>query len=667
MRFRPASAYIGLVGSLGAASLGYSLIHWHTQDWTRYACFCAIALIASRLKVRLPGVTGSMSMNFLFVLVGVAELTLAETMVMGCLAMLVQCLIKTEERPRPVQVLFSVASMACSITAAYEAYHIQLARLHALEQPMMLLVAAGVFFFTNTFSIALVIGLTEDKRAWTVWRDHYLWSFPNYLVGAAAAWLISAASHLVGWQSSLLLLPILYVIYRSHSQYIRRLKEAKEHAEAQQKYAEDLVALHRRTIHALALAIEAKDRTTHDHLERVEVYAIEVGKELGLDDSELEALRAAALLHDIGKLAVPEHIISKPGKLTPEEFEKMKIHPVVGAEILEQVRFPYAVAPIVRSHHEKWDGSGYPDGLTGEQIPIGARILSAVDCLDALSSDRQYRRALPLDEAIKMVEKEAAKAFDPRVVEVLARRYVELESKAKSANSAGKAKLSTEAKIERGAAPAAGFETTRNAHPTGQDLPKDDLTNQDLIRFHSSISSAKLDSLIAALGESRDREQALELVRDEVRALIPFHAFAIYVRAGDRLLPACLDGDDYNLFSSLEIPLGSGLSGWVAENRKSIVNGNPSVEPGYLNDPTRFSTLRSALAVPLETSRGIVGVLSLYRQDRDAFTEQDRDLAVALGAKLAETMERTRENIGLEAAAPKTIDLETMTVTGRRG
>src|SRR5437773_10480089 len=104
-----------------------------------------------------------------------------------------------------------------------------------------------------------------------------------------------------------------------------------------------------------------------------------IGKEMGLSESELEALRAAAVLHDIGKLAVPEHIISKPGRLTPEEFEKMKIHPLVGAEILERVEFPYPVVPIVAAHHEKWDGSGYPRGLKADQIPIGARILAAVD------------------------------------------------------------------------------------------------------------------------------------------------------------------------------------------------------------------------------------------------------------------------------------------------
>src|ERR1700728_1412093 len=208
-----------------------------------------------------------------------------------------------------------------------------------------------------------------------------------------------------------------------------------------------LNGLHLRTIEALALAIDAKDHTTHDHLQRVQLYATEIGKDLGLPPQELEALTAAAVLHDIGKLAVPESIISKPGKLTRYEFEKMKVHPVVGAEILERVEFPYPVVPIVRSHHEKWDGSGYPYGLRGEEIPIGARILSAVDCLDALASDRQYRRALPLDEAMAVVLDESGKSYDPRVVEILARRYVELEARAKTSETAAPPPLSVDIKI----------------------------------------------------------------------------------------------------------------------------------------------------------------------------------------------------------------------------
>src|SRR6185295_9136791 len=257
------------------------------------------------------------------------------------------------------------------------------------------------------------------------WRECNFWALPYYLGGAAIAELARLAHRFIRWETVLLMGPVIYLIYRSYRLYLDRLEEEKIHAE-------EVSGLHLRTIEALALAIEAKDHTTNDHLHRVQIYAMEIAKDLKVDAETCEALRAAALLHDIGKLAVPEHIISKPGKLTPEEFEKMKIHPVVGAEILERVEFPYPVVPIVRSHHEKWDGTGYPDGLKGEEIPIGARILSAVDTLDALASDRQYRRALPLDEAMKVVQKESGTSFDPRVVEALSKHYVALEKKAKA-------------------------------------------------------------------------------------------------------------------------------------------------------------------------------------------------------------------------------------------
>src|SRR5258706_9506343 len=462
MMSRRTGVYVGLVIAAGSAFLVNGLSHWSTQDWTRYISFCAIALIASGMKVTLPAVPGTISMNFLFVLIGISELSRAETLAMGCLGILVQSVFLAKNRPRPIRVIFNVARLACSIEAAYAVYHAPLLQSGSLETPLRLLLAAGGFFVTNTLSVAIAIALTEAKSVWAVWHDSYFWSFPNYLVGAAVAWIVGAASRLLGWQTSLLLLPILYVVYRSLRLYVNRLEDEKKRAEEQRIHAEEVTALHRRTIETLALAIEAKDQTTHDHLERVEIYAVAVGTELKLSDVEIEALRAAALLHDIGKLAVPEYIISKPGKLTPQEFEKMKTHTVVGAEIVEQIQFPYPVAPIVRSHHEKWNGTGYPDGLAGEDIPIGARILSAVDCLDALASDRQYRRALPLPEAIKVIQAESGKSFDSRVAEVLARRYVELEEMARSGGKPDK-KLSTDVRIQRGAAPAAGFESAEKA------------------------------------------------------------------------------------------------------------------------------------------------------------------------------------------------------------
>ena len=292
---------------------------------------------------------------------------------------------------------------------------------------MLLMVAALVFFFANTLPISVVIAMTEGKSSRKVWSECYFWSFPYYLVGAAAVGLVGIVNRAEGWETSLLILPLIYWVYRSYRLYLGRLEAEKERVEVEKRHVEQIASLNMRTIEALALAIEAKDHTTHTHLQRVRTYAVAVASQLNLPEGEIEALRAAALLHDIGKLAVPEQIINKPGRLTPEEFEKMKVHPLVGAEILERVAFPYPVAPIVRSHHERWDGTGYPEGLSGEQIPMGARILAAVDCLDALASHRQYRPALPLGEAMAKVKEKSGTWFDPQVVEILQSRYVELE------------------------------------------------------------------------------------------------------------------------------------------------------------------------------------------------------------------------------------------------
>jgi len=373
--------------------LAISLQHWQSNDPLKFACYLLIAVLASTMKVRLPGIEGTMSVHFLFVLLGVLELSLPETLVIGCTAALVQSLWKPIYKLQPVRIIFNVLSMtANAICLTYFAYYLALRPLKN-SIPLLLVVAACVYFLSNTVPVSIVIALTEKRSLRRIWAETYFWSFPYYLVGAAVVGLVRFSNRHVGWQSSLLVLPVMYWIYRSYHLYLGRLEDEKKRVEieklqveAEKRHVEQVSALHLRTIEALALAIDAKDHTTHTHLHRVRTYALAIGKEMGLSEQDMDALRAAALLHDVGKLAVPDHIISKPGRLTPEEFQKMKIHPVVGAEILEKVAFPYPVAPIVRSHHEKWNGKGYPDGLKAEEIPIGARILSAVDCLDALAS-----------------------------------------------------------------------------------------------------------------------------------------------------------------------------------------------------------------------------------------------------------------------------------------
>jgi len=623
-----ARTFIASMAVAGTLLFVLAFAHWQTSDPVKFACYLIAALLASSLKVGLPGIEGTLSVNFLFTLLSILELTLPETLAIGLACTLAQLYWKPARRIKLIQLVFNLSQVAVSSAVAYGAYQFVVVHILRKPGPLGLLVAAVVHFGCNTAATSTIIGLTEEKPIARVWGESHLWLFPYYMVGAAVAGLIHFLNAHIGWQSSLLVLPPIYLMYRSYRLYLGKLETEKKHAE-------QVSQLHLRTIEALALAIEAKDETTSEHLQRVRVYAMELAKELGLSDDETEALRAASVLHDIGKLAVPEHIISKPGKLTPEEFEKMKIHPIVGAEILDQVHFPYPVVPIVRAHHEKWDGSGYPNGLAGEAIPVGARILAAVDCLDALASDRQYRKALPLDEAMAKVATEAGTSFDPKIVAILQRRYIELEKLANKQPLQAAPKLSTDIKVERGSAPAAGFAETQGPVATEVRIELGERISRAQEEAHQLLE------VLGRAGSSLRFEDIFSLLAVRLQHLVPHDAFAVYRPAGDLLVAEFATGDNFRLFSALRIPLGEGLSGWVAQNHKTILNGNPSVEPGYMNDPTKYSTLRSALAVPMEVAGTVVAVLALYRVSADGFTHSDlrlvEEITGTLSAALPET------------------------------
>jgi putative nucleotidyltransferase with HDIG domain len=627
-----ARAFIAAMAVSACACFVPAFFHWQPSDPVKFICYLIAASLASSLKVVLPGVESTLSVNFLFTLMGILELGLPETLAIGLANTLMQSYWRPTRQVKPVQLLFNLSQVTVSSTAAYGAYKLVVIYVLHAPGPLALLVAAVVHFACNTAAMSTIIGLTEDKPIASVWGEFHLWLLPYYMVGAAVAGLVNFLNKHIGWQSSLLVLPPIYLLYRSYRLYLGKLESEKQHVE-------QVSSLHLRTIEALALAIEAKDETTGEHLQRVRVYAMELAKELGLSEDETEALRAASVLHDIGKLAVPEHIISKPGKLTPEEFEKMKIHPIVGAEILEQVDFPYPVVPIVRAHHEKWDGSGYPNGLAGEEIPIGARILAAVDCLDALASDRQYRKALPLDEAMAKVVADAGKSFDPRVVAILRRRYVELEKMASAEPLQAPPKLSTDIKVVRGSAPAAGF--AESAEPLGTAAGQ---AADAGVRISAARQRAQeIIELSRQSGAILGIADICSLLAVRLRILVPHDALAVYCLNNETLTAEFVSGENFRLFSSLRIPHGEGLSGWVAQNHKAILNGNPSVEPGYLNDPTKYSTLRSALAVPLEGPGGVAAVLALYRAGQDAFTADDLLVVEAIGSGLGVAIESARK------------------------
>lgn len=611
---QPALWFRNITVLMGTFLLCYHLLNWHSADLIKYLAFlgAALAICGARLGFR-GKCPDAPPASLVVVFFGIVELGPPETILLAALTELAPGLwrrFRSDEKRD--HIFFQTALMVVATAGAIRIYGSPWLVVFGTSPLIHIVAAAFTLFLIRSACQARLHALNQlanqGRGFIEIWRRNSLGLLKFYLGGAVVARSAALIGSVIGWETVLLTGPAVYLVCRTYGLYLKRLEDGKLHAE-------EMAALHLRTIEALALAIDAKDHTTHEHLQRVKVYAREVAQEMGLTHDEQQALQAAALLHDIGKLAVPEHIISKPGRLTPDEFEKMKIHPVVGAEILERVRFPYPVAPIVRAHHEKWDGSGYPSGLAREQIPVGARILAAVDCLDALASDRQYRLALPLDQAIKVVEEESGKAFDPRVVEILSRRYIELEKMAQ-APGAHRKRLSTEIKIERGEAPAAGFESAYRAAGNPSQGPDD---------FLMSIAAARqevqtLFEIAQDLGNSLSLDETLSVLSMRLRRIIPHHSAAIWLLQDQALVPAHVSGEDYRLLSSLRIPIGQGLSGWVAQNAKPIVNGNPAVETGHLNDSSVCTALRSAVAVPLEGHIGIVGVLTLYHMERDAFT-----------------------------------------------
>jgi diguanylate cyclase (GGDEF)-like protein/putative nucleotidyltransferase with HDIG domain len=619
---------------------GMGTWHLRQENLLKLAFYLAGAIAASWLKIKLPGVLGTLSMNYLFIIGSLLELQLESAILIGVASVVAQILIRARAKPTWEQVLFSASSIAIPIVGANWVLGFPVIADIDPTRCLSLVSASMIYFLLNTWIVAIIIGLTTSKSPFDIWRENLIWTSPQYLVGGAMAGGFHLINRYVPWQAMLLSGPPLYLVYRSYHLYLGKVEQ-------QQNHITEMADLHWRTIEALALAIEAKDDTTAAHLKRVRVYAVEMARELGLSEPQIKALEAASLLHDIGKLAVPEYIISKPGRLTSDEFEKMKIHPIVGAEILERVSFPYPVVPIVRSHHEKFDGTGYPAGLRGEEIPIGARILSAVDCLDALASDRQYRRAVPLDTAMEMVARESGKAFDPLIVELLQRRYKELEMKARSEVSDQHSGLASNLKVECGVEPATGFAQDGSASLVASETA-----------FTMAIANARrevqlLVEITSDLGNSLSLDETLALLAVRLGKMVPHDAIVIYIRQDGKLVPQFVQGENHRMFSTLEIPVGQGLSGWVVENNQPIVNGNPAVEPGYLNDPQKITTLRSAVSVPLPGQTGVIGALSLYRLDADAFNQDHLRVLRAISPKAGVAIENSLRFRSAKHAAEK--------------
>ena len=436
----------------------------------------------------------------------------------------------------------------------------------------------------------------------------------------------------------LLIAALVHLLYRFNE---KRVSEVTRAQSDKLKYTEQIADLHMNTIESLAIAIDAKDQTTHGHVRRTQTYATEMGKLLRVSEPELRALHAGALLHDIGKLAVPEYILNKPGKLTESEFAKMKIHPTVGGDILKRVNFPYPVEDIVRFHHEKWDGSGYPKGLRAKQIPLVARIISVVDFYDATRCDRPYRKGMKREDSLALLQKMSNSSFDPVVVELFTKHVEEFD------------KLIDAQDIQEQVQPV--MVDRSNARPDAG-LASDVLGAPDGSLGFRSITEAQrevfaLHEIAQTIGSSLNMSDTVSLIANKLHAIVPFDTCVIFI-VDDRLGKAVAihaGGDHIDLFNRRRISIGDGITGWVIANARSMCNSSPELDMVGIPDEV-VKNYRSVLVSPLIREDGAFGALTLYSKGRTSYTTEHVRLLESVSQHAASalnnalTFERTKES-----------------------
>jgi diguanylate cyclase (GGDEF)-like protein/putative nucleotidyltransferase with HDIG domain len=611
-----ARVYVGSIIALGATMLLWffpqDVLFNRGRMWL-FLMLLVLSVVTSIFKVNLPLARSGSTMSVSYAVDFASLLLLGpnETMLVALASAYTQCTFRIKERNPLHRTFFSMACLVITVQAAGFAYTFlggPPADLSLPDLPKPLVGAATTYFVVNTLAIATAIALSTRQSVIKVWNENFLWSAPSYFVGAGAAaiatWMVKEIS--AQWITPLVLAP-LYLTYRTYKVYLGRIED-------EQRHVREMADLHLATIEALALAIDAKDQTSHSHIRRVQLYAASVAKAMGMSDNDVQGVKTAALLHDIGKLAVPEHILSKPGPLTPEEFQKIRAHPKVGADIVSSVPFPYPVAPLILSHHERWDGKGYPTGLRGEEIPLGARILSVVDYFDALMAERPYHKAMSFEAAIGLLKQESGKGLDPAVVAKFIELLPSLQEQA--------ARL--ELAIRKSSADMSGQAPGRPATGLSIETPKKNVF-EDIALAHREIYA--LYEIAQAMGTSLGVSDTMALIAAKLSNLVPFSCAALFLfdEESETLRCRFASGIDAEVIQQIAVSNGEGLTGWVARNRRPLVNARPSadLEAAGL---TATTTLQSALVCPLLFNDQFIGTLSVYHTDPGFYRDDHRRL-----------------------------------------
>jgi putative nucleotidyltransferase with HDIG domain len=577
----------------------------------------ALTLLTGSFTVKIPSVTARISVSEAFVFTAVLLFGPSVATLIVALDSFVISLWMQPNKRSTVRSLFNLAAVALAIWISSKLFFVVVGAepgsTSYLRLAIPLFVLAGSYFVLNSWLVAFAVAAQRGVSPYSFWRDNFPWLSLNYFGGASVAGLLVAYTRSVDVRALGVIIPLLVISYLTYKTTIGRVEDARLHVD-------QVNSLYMATIEALAMAVDAKDQITHGHIRRVQVYATELAKRLGVTDpQQLMAIEAAALLHDMGKLAIPEHILNKPGKLTAGEFEKMKRHADIGADLLSSIPFPYPVVPIVRHHHENWDGTGYPNKIAGTDIPLGARILSVVDCFDALTSDRPYRPKLSDAAAFDILRDRRGTMYDSLVVDSF------IESHASIAP----------------AAIAAG-QQARSLLPPAEILGRDQAARALVaIREESSESAALVEARKLAAKASSISE-LITLLGTVIRQLTPATVAAVYEYqpVTDTIRCTFAIGDPDGLLATYEMPGGERISGWVAANGTSIVNSSATLDLGNVADAFT-PTLKSALSTPVNAATGRIGVLTLYSTLEQPFNERHQYIADQIAAIVSDHLWRS--------------------------
>lgn len=613
---RAARVFVGAVLLVGALVLAHSLDRLLSEPvsglWIAMMVLTALTGLAT---LRVPGMQISFSISDTFAVIAALLVGPAAGAVTAALDGLVLSCRMLNSRRSAVRVLFNMAFPAIATWVSAEVFFALAGPAPVFEGSLgtlRLMGLLGVFglldFSLTTWTVALAVALESGKRLLDVWRSHFVGLWITFFGAVFAAMLMMALESVSAANMLLLIAPLPVLLYVA-------FRHAQDRAQGQIDHLASMNKVYVRAIEALAQAVDTKDQVTHDHVRRVQAQSVRLARALGVaDEAIIEAIKAAALLHDVGKIGTPEHILNKPGKLTASEFEIMKQHAPMGAEILSVIGFPYPVVPIVRHHHENWDGTGYPDRLAGEAIPIGARILQIVDCFDALTSDRPYRRRISEAAAFQILSDRKGTMYDPTIVDVFFSIH--------------------EADAGRAPAADAALESDRAASMPRTLEPRQESAERDLPlqRFYDLGRRLPAAAPVGEVGEA---------IWAQLGGDLPASLFVIYQYDGDRhALVSGYCSCSGVVRADTHVSVGEGLSGWVAATGQPMVNADPRLD--LADSVTQGLQLESALAVASSVGDRLVAVLAFYSSDTDAFTDTHRRIAEAAAHVVASAMMSSR-------------------------